>query len=117
MNINDRIAARRRELGLTLEELGDAVGVSKSTVRKWETGYIENMRQDKISKLSKALQCSPAYLMGWNNEPNTPTPLTRELVEAVINDALGGKPITQEMLDAMLPVIKAVAKGFNDSKK
>lgn len=117
MNIKERIANRRKELNLTLEEVGKAVGVSKSTVGKWESGYIENMRQDKILKLAKVLQCSPAYLMGWNDQPNAPTPLTREMVEAVINDALDGRPITQEMLDAMLPVIKAVAKSFNDSKK
>ena len=117
MDIKDRIASRRRELGLTLEEVGATVGVSKSTVRKWETGYIQNMRRDKIAKLSKVLQCSPAYLMGWNDKPQEQTPLTHDFVEAVVNDALGGQPITQEMLDAMLPIIKAVAKGFNDSKK
>lgn len=117
MDIKERIAARRKELNLTLEEVGDAVGVTKSTVRKWETGHIENMRQDKIAKLAKVLQCSPAYLMGWNDSPNSPTPLTRELVETVIDEALDGHPITQEMLDAMLPLIKAVAKSFDNGKK
>lgn len=51
---------------MTLEELGNKVGVGKSTVRKWENGMIANMRRDKIAKLADALNVSPAYLMGWN---------------------------------------------------
>lgn len=53
------IKNRRLELGLTLEEIGEAVGVGKSTVRKWEQGMIENMKRDKIAALSKVLQVSP----------------------------------------------------------
>lgn len=36
------IKSRRLELGMTLEEVGDLVGVGKSTVRKWESGMIDN---------------------------------------------------------------------------
>ena len=54
-NIGKILSDRRKELHLTLEEVGNAVGVSKSTVKKWETGYISNMRRDKISALSKIL--------------------------------------------------------------
>ncbi len=65
MGINTKLKERRLELGLTLEEVGNIVGVGKSTVRKWETGAIENMKRDKISLLAKALQVSPAFIMGW----------------------------------------------------
>ena len=34
MELKERIAARRKELNITLEEVGAAVGVTKSTVRK-----------------------------------------------------------------------------------
>lgn len=67
----ERLKKRRLELNLTLEEVGNIVGVAKSTVRKWETGAIENMKSDKISLLAKALQVSPAFIMGLENtEPN-----------------------------------------------
>ncbi|MCC8075639.1 MAG: helix-turn-helix domain-containing protein [Clostridiales bacterium] len=66
MEVKDRIKARRTELGLTLEQVGNYVGVSKSTVKKWETGYISNMRRDKIARLSEILQISPVELMGWD---------------------------------------------------
>lgn len=54
---------RRKELDLTLEEVGNAVGVSKSTVKKWENGFISNMRRDKIEKLASVLQISPIRLI------------------------------------------------------
>lgn len=63
MNIGELINKKRTELGLTLEEVGNAVGVSKSTVKKWEDGFISNMRRDKISKLSKVLEMNPVSLI------------------------------------------------------
>lgn len=59
-----KLKNRRLELNLTLEEVGNIVGVTKSTVRKWETGAIENMKRDKISLLAKALQVSPEFITG-----------------------------------------------------
>ena len=52
MDFGERIKQLRMANGLTLEQVGDAVGVGKSTVRKWETGQIANMRRDKIAKLA-----------------------------------------------------------------
>lgn len=63
-----RIKALRQAKGLTLEQVAEVVGVGKSTVRKWETGMIANMRRDKIADLAKALGTTPAYLMGWDED-------------------------------------------------
>lgn len=67
MNMGEKIHELRVQKGLTLEQLGDLVGVGKSTVRKWENGMIANMKRDKILKVSEALGVSPAYLMGWTD--------------------------------------------------
>lgn len=50
---------RREELGLTLEEVGQYVGVGKITVRKWENGVINNMGRNKIAKYASILRISP----------------------------------------------------------
>ena len=71
MNLGEKIKKLRLEQGLSLEELGNRVGVGKSTVRKWETGMIENMRRDKIDKLSKALNTTPAFLLDWDEPIST----------------------------------------------
>ena len=63
-----KIRDLRLSLGMTLEQVGKVVGVGKSTVRKWETGEIANMRRDKIAKIAEALHTTPAYLMGWEDE-------------------------------------------------
>lgn len=57
--------------GLTLEQVAQQVGVGKSTIRKWETGMIENMRRDKIAKLAAALHTTPGYLMGWEDSASS----------------------------------------------
>lgn len=61
--IANKIKARRIQLGLTLEDVAQAVGVGRSTVRKWETGLIKNMGRDKIALLAKVLQISPVELV------------------------------------------------------
>lgn len=83
MEMGNRIKLLREEKGMTLEELGDKVGVGKSTVRKWETGMIANMKRDKIAKLADALNVSPGYLMGWE----TPAPDDAELFADMLGDS------------------------------
>lgn len=61
MNI---IKEKRLEKNLTLEQVGNLVGVGKSTVRKWENGLINNMGRENIVSLSKALDISPLDILG-----------------------------------------------------
>lgn len=68
MNLGEKIKNRRLELNLTLEEVGKMVGVTKSTVMKWESGFIENMKRDKISLLAQALKVSPLWIMGLEDK-------------------------------------------------
>lgn len=72
--MNNFLKQRRIELGLTLEDVGKIVGVSKGTVQKWESGFIDNMKRDKIALLSSALKISPLKIIGY--EDDTPKILT-----------------------------------------
>lgn len=65
------IKKKRLEKNMTLEDVGNLVGVGKSTVRKWENGMIENMGRDKIVLLSKALDISPLEILGMEEKPST----------------------------------------------
>ncbi len=62
-SIGDMIHERRIALGMTLEDVGNAVGVTKSTVRKWEKGMIKNMGRDKLAALARVLNINPATLV------------------------------------------------------
>ena len=64
------IYERRKELNLTLEEIAKKVGVSKSTVKKWESGYIKNMRRDKIISLARILSVSPMDILQTEDRSN-----------------------------------------------
>lgn len=68
-DLSRRIKELRLARGMTLEQVATIVGVGKSTVRKWETGMISNMKIDKIELLAKALGTTPSYLMGWDDTP------------------------------------------------
>ena len=61
--ISKKISDRRKQLGLTLEDVGNAVGVSKTTVQRWESGLIKNMGRDKVAALANVLQLPAVELI------------------------------------------------------
>lgn len=100
MQIYEKLKKRRLDLGLTLEQVADHCGVNSSTVARWESGEIENMRRDKIEKYAQALQVSPAVIMGWDVRPaaSNLSKEERELVAAL----RGIDPETREAFYARL---------------
>ena len=60
------ISEARKNAGLTMEELGKMVGVSRATIKRYESGEIANIPDDKIEKIAKATKVSEAFLMGWD---------------------------------------------------
>lgn len=66
MNIGERIKKLRERQGLTLEQVGQYVGVNKATVQRYETGNIDIKRTTAI-KLAEILNTTPAFVMGWTD--------------------------------------------------
>ena len=67
MNIGQRIRNRRIELGLTQDEVAQKTGYkSRSSINKIECS--RNLPLTKVEKMASALECSPSYLMGWEDE-------------------------------------------------
>lgn len=80
---------RRRELGLTMEEVAQKVGVTRATISRWESGHIEHMKTSHISKLANVLDISPLYIVGATDEPQyvtTQPPEINEYVEKAYKD-------------------------------
>ena len=70
LGIGKRIKDKRIELGLSQKELAHRMGYkSEAAISKVEHGE-DNITTDRISKFAKALNCSPGYLMGWE-EPDS----------------------------------------------
>lgn len=68
MTFGERVLALRTEKGMTQDELAIAVGYkSRSTIAKIEAGE-RDPHQSMIAAIAKALDTTPAYLMGWEDE-------------------------------------------------
>lgn len=68
MTMGDRIKTRRLELGLTQQELAEKLGIkSRSYISLLEKGD-RNLPTSMIRKLVSALDTTPSYLLGWNEE-------------------------------------------------
>ena len=70
-NIGLEMKNRRLELGKTLQDVADHVGTNKGTVSKWENGSIDNIKIDKIEKLSEALRVSPLFFISDKYDINS----------------------------------------------
>ena len=70
MSVSERIAARRKELRLSYQELADRTGISKSTLQRYETGLIGNIPLDKLGVLAKGLETSELYIIGKDEAAN-----------------------------------------------
>ena len=65
MIVGKRIKQRRKELGLSADDLAQQLGKDRSTIYRYEKGDIENMPLDILEPIAKVLRTTPQYLMGW----------------------------------------------------
>lgn len=68
MTIGEKIRKRRKELDMTMEDLGQAVGVGRSAINKYEKNMIKDMKESTIRSLARALNVSPIYLLDDDND-------------------------------------------------
>lgn len=87
---------RRQELGLTMLEVAQAIGVSEAAVSRYERGSIKNMRRDRIAKYAQILQVDPTEFLGLG-EPTPQKP--------------NGQVLDQSHI-YMIPVYETVSAGF-----
>lgn len=113
MAISDRIKKMRKSKGLTLEDAGKLIGVSKQTLYKYENGIITNIPSDKIENMSSVYGCSPSYIMGWDQpipKSFTCTPEEESMIKKFRQLTPTGKQSVLAILDiqyeAVAPKIK-----------
>jgi transcriptional regulator with XRE-family HTH domain len=78
MRIGERIKQRRLELGYTADMLAKMLNKNRATIYRYENGDIENMPIDVLEPLAKALNTTPAYLMGWNDSEQSVEPKPKD---------------------------------------
>lgn len=118
----DRIKSRRTELGLTVEELAHKMGYKdKSSISKIENGKAD-IPQSKIAAFADALGTTPAYLMGWEEQPTPAIPIppgqeskkapgakSGEVSDEEIKFALfGGGPVTDAQYEEVKQFVRFI---------
>lgn len=68
-DIGIRIKKRRKELGISAEQLAERLNVSRSTIYRYEKGDIEKLPANFLETIATELNTTPAFLMGWE-EPD-----------------------------------------------
>ena len=99
MTIGDLLSKKRKELGLTLADVGKSVGVSKATVSRWESGDIHKMKRDKIASLSATLSIDPLVFL---SSPEILSSQERELLQAYRSADIVTRNNIRKMLDLPL---------------
>lgn len=88
MELKDRIAAVRRAAGLTQEQLGELLGVSRQAVSRWEsdTAYPET---DKIVRMAELFHVSCDWLLRDGAEAPAPGQSAPPAVTRLLRQAAG----------------------------
>lgn len=118
--LGERIHILRKTAKLTQQELAEKVGTTKQNIYKYEKGIITNLPIEKLEALASALETSPAYLMGWDDEDDSPyagiagiTPVPKTKYVPILGTVACGVPIlAEENLDGYATVPENVQADF-----
>lgn len=130
MTLGQRIRYVRKERKLTMDELGEKIGVKGATISRYESGVI-SVPSPKVEALAAALDVTPAYLMGWTDTPGqmdvldtpgfTPEERAADYAESIANSARISRKrkaveemisnATEKEIDLITQIVIAVIKN------
>lgn len=68
MEIYERIKQRRKEIGLSAEDVAERLNVSPATIYRYEKNDIKKFPTEILKPLADVLCTTPEYLMGWTDD-------------------------------------------------
>ena len=119
--MSTRIKELRQARQMTLLEVSKKLGVSESTVQRYESGAIANLKYETIISLSNLFGVDPCYLMGWDEpapEPSESISLEddeRQLVEFYRSLNPIGKRKALESVEDLTQIEKYIKISDSDS--
>ena len=106
---------RRKEIGLSAESVAEYLGISPATVYRYENGDIENLPGSRLEPLAAVLHTTPAYLMGWEDNPlpsNVILMPEMNKVPLLGRIACGAPILAEEHIEEMIDVPKRIMADF-----
>ena len=104
MKVNEIIKRRRKELGLTLKDVAEKLGVSESLISRYESNDVKNMGIDKLIPLAEVLKTTPTYLMGLEKEKK------QEESNIDMNTVINGDEFV------MIPLYSSISAGYGSEE-
>lgn len=100
IEIGRRIKDCREQVDITLEELGNRIGLNKSTIQRYENGKIERIKIPVLQAIAKELNVDPLYLSLKTNKKGTFDTIPSNISKVITDDI------------HMIPVFNTVLAGF-----
>lgn len=103
-DIGMRIKLARDMRNMSLQDVADLTGVARSTVQRYETGFIVNIKLPVIESIARALEVRPDWLIGKSDDmsPKSNTsPAKKGFAIPVLGRVAAGVPIeaVEEIID------------------
>lgn len=105
MEVGKIIKEARLAKGLTQEQLGDIIGVTKSAIGKYESGVVVNIKRSVLQKLAIVLDINGSDLI-----QKEPTGDNDGLPENILKLVDFAKQVPEDKADMILAVMKTIVK-------
>ena len=105
MTTGQRIAAKRKELKLSQEALGEQLGVSRQSIYKWESDS-SLPEIDKLIAMSRLFSVSVGWLLGVENEAPSPE------AETTTTEGTAAEPQNGELTEQQLNMVEEIVARY-----
>lgn len=115
IEVGRRLFNSRKRKGLTMKEVANLVGLSESSIQRYENGLIKNLSIEKLKEFARVLDVEAEFLIGWDKEIE---PITKEdknvhsftckLVLELLKEGIIKDPdnISKEVIDTIIATLK-----------
>lgn len=79
--IGNRIRRARNLRSATLDDIAQKVGVTKSTVQRYENGKINNIKIPVVESIATALGVNPAWIVGKSDIMELPSQVPPKIIQ------------------------------------
>lgn len=86
MTVGERMKTLRKMRGISADTVAEAIGVSRSTIFRYERGDIDKVPADLLERIAAALHTNSGYLLGWS-ESDKPIIQTQRREESELTAA------------------------------
>lgn len=115
--VASRIKQLRIKTDITQEQLGNALGMNKSTIQRYETAGVDKIKEPIIEKMAKILKTSSDYLLGKTDDTSPKSEqniIFDDFTYAMYDET---KELTEEDKEALLNMARILKKKTETSKE